>query len=365
MKSLAWIERVGSPHNESEERKFFVGWGPWSAATYRYAERPAFYVQDFWGADPFPWKHPAEWLELSLDEMHLLFSGLAGSRSESLTAASVQLEALRRDAFQKRFQEIQKLIGLGQLKKMVPVLSERGHFCQPQPISQRVAHFVLKSLESQAKGLFAYGYVHNDQAFVGATPEYLFLQHGQDYAGMALAGTRAIDHSAELMGDGKEIYEHELVVSDIERALLGAADLTLGERELWPLAKLAHLRTEIFFRGEFSFADLVRKLHPTAALGVSPRNAATHDYFKQLRGEGSASAHFGAPFGVEFRDGDAQCLVAIRNLYFDARHLQITSGCGVVAESNFEKEWQELALKRRAVKSLFDIRAEAPHEIQP
>jgi len=49
--------------------RVFVGWGPFEQLPFRRPERPAFYVTDFFLDDPHPWRHPAEWEEVSTEEL--------------------------------------------------------------------------------------------------------------------------------------------------------------------------------------------------------------------------------------------------------------------------------------------------------
>ena len=48
-------------------------------------------------------------------------------------------------------------------------------------------------------------------------------------------------------------------------------------------------------------------------------------------------------------------LVAIRNIQWDVDKTLLGSGCGIVSESKIEREWNELTLKRKAVKELLHL----------
>ena len=69
MRDFAFIQTA--PH------RVFVGWGPFEQLPFRRPERPAFYVTDFFLDDPHPWRHPAEWAEMSVEE----FAAACGSEA--------------------------------------------------------------------------------------------------------------------------------------------------------------------------------------------------------------------------------------------------------------------------------------------
>src|SRR5437764_15356977 len=63
---------------QTAPRRVFVGWGPFEQLPFRRPDRPAFYVTDFFLDDPHPWRHPAEWEEMSVEEFA---EGIAGDRA--------------------------------------------------------------------------------------------------------------------------------------------------------------------------------------------------------------------------------------------------------------------------------------------
>src|SRR5438045_4738955 len=62
---------------QTAPQRLFVGWGPFEQLPFRRPERPAFYVTDFFLDDPHPWRHPAEWEEISVEE----FAAKAGAQT--------------------------------------------------------------------------------------------------------------------------------------------------------------------------------------------------------------------------------------------------------------------------------------------
>src|SRR5213075_2104268 len=125
------------------------------------------------------------------------------------------------------------------------------------------------------------------------------------------------------------------------------------------LPKIAHLATPIFFQEsglgiseKMSFAEMVRRLHPTAALGVWPRTEAGERWLRDAD-RGVKRRTFGAPFGIERDDHSVLALVAIRNVQWSRDAIRVGSGAGLLPESRLEREFDELRQKREQVKALF------------
>ena len=100
----------------------------------------------------------------------------------------------------------------------------------------------------------------------------------------------------------------------------------------------------------FSVEDLVRRLHPTPALGPLPRTDETLVALIRWRERLLCPAEFGAPFGL-WENGKFDAVVAIRGIWWDDRKVWLPAGCGVIEASRLVNEWRELRLKREAVKS--------------
>ena len=99
---------------------------------------------------------------------------------------------------------------------------------------------------------------------------------------------------------------------------------------------------------------MARRLHPTPALGVYPRGEAGSAWLAGIDPDGERG-RFGAPFGLRWPSGAGRCVVAIRNLQYRAGRLDIWAGCGVVSQSRYEDEWQEVLDKMQAVRALWGV----------
>lgn len=242
------------------------------------------------------------------------------------------------EAFRSIHSEILSGIRERRFSKVVPFVSEEIEF------DRRLNWRMYPAAFSDPGSQFAYGFEFKGEGMCGITPELLFEVRDGVLQTMALAGTGPIG-GPSLLDNPKEMLEHQIVIDHICEALkgLGKLDTSPTREQDYPFLK--HLLTPIRvrLRQSPSFLDLVSRLHPTAALGGHPRTAAL-DF---LRVRGGERTRFGAPFG--YADGGTMmCVVAIRSLQWSGASATLMSGCGVVEGSQPEREWNELALKRRS-----------------
>jgi menaquinone-specific isochorismate synthase len=194
-----------------------------------------------------------------------------------------------------------------------------------------------------------------DAAFIGASPEQLYRRTGRHIETEAIAGTRARGRTPaedarlrnELMNSEKEQREQAYVARAVDAAL---GDLCMEHRgEAQPsvlsLAKTHHLITR--FDGELrqglSDADILKRLHPTPAVGGHPTGEALESI---RRWEPFDRGWYAGPVGWYSRDA-AQFAVGIRSALVRPGEARVYSGAGVVEGSTAEDEWEELENKIR------------------
>ena len=193
-------------------------------------------------------------------------------------------------------------------------------------------------------------------AFYGATPETLVKLEGKRLSTMALAGsmprgrTEAEDRAlaGELFNSAKERHEHQLVVESIRRRLEPiAARLSIpAEPEIYNLSYIQHLLTPVTaeLRTRSGILPLVQLLHPTPAMGGSPR-ALAMDFI--MKNEPVPRGWYAAPVGWLDSQMDGQFAVAIRSAVAQERRVWCYAGAGIVSESQPDVEWTETELKFR------------------
>lgn len=323
--------------------RLLIGEGPLEARAQRAPDRPACYAPDFGLTDHAPWLHPAATRETTREAL----------RQELGTASPPAVRWTEPDAaaYARVFDDVMGLIASGSLIKAVPIVLEAGRW-DADPADAMPA-LVAAALATPGPSL-AYGVWSADGGMVGASPEILFTRTGGCVRTVAVAGTAPADQAGGIPDDPKECREHQSVVDDITGALAPFGPVTVSAREILRLPGLAHLKTDIHVRAAETtpFGALVTALHPTAALGVFPRSAG----LAVLRDDGPyRRGRFGAPFGIEWPDGRASVVVAIRNVQWTGRTVLLGAGAGLVAGSRLEREWAELALKRTTVKTMLGL----------
>lgn len=191
-------------------------------------------------------------------------------------------------------------------------------------------------------------------AFLGATPELLARVEGTMLRTMGLAGTakrgttdaETERYAQQLLNSRKDQHEHALVVDSLRRKLAPlSAALTIPDTPVvLRLNSIQHLFTPIsatLRQGE-GILPIVDRLHPTPALGGSPRDLAIA-FIQQA--EPVPRGWYAAPIGTILPNLDGAFGVAIRSAAVENRRAWLYAGAGIVQDSEPEKEWDETELK--------------------
>ncbi len=327
--SMAWLAKP--------DGSVVVGYGPFTESAEPVHEGVSFYVQDFALRDDIPWKTPIRFERMKISEL--------ASRFENAPPLSCRWDPLDAAPFSVAFQEVMSAIRSGIFEKTVPVVTETG------TASQAVGGSITAAMTRQAAPLHSYGWVHGNSGFAGATPELLFSLAGNQLATMALAGTARSDDRAVFAVDEKEIREHEYVAQTLVSKLLGLGNIERQSREILDLGSIVHFLTTISLTLESPLSpdDLLRRLHPTPALGPLPRTTETLALLCDWRARLGCPSEFGAPFGL-WDHGKFHAVVAIRGIWWQAEKVRLPAGCGIIEASRLVNEWRELRLKRESVK---------------
>jgi menaquinone-specific isochorismate synthase len=194
-------------------------------------------------------------------------------------------------------------------------------------------------------------------AFFGATPERLVTRHGRTVTTDALAGTTGRGDTPaeddwlaeELLADEKNVHEHELVAETIREQLAPfTSTISAGQRRVRRLATVQHLFTPITatLGGDTHVLDLVEALHPTPAVGGLPPERALATIRET---EPFDRGWYAAPVGWIDAAGNGTFAVAIRSALARGTETTLFAGVGVVADSDPDREWDEVQLKYRPI----------------
>ena len=316
----------------TKEGDIYVGHGPFTTSSEPPLSGVAFYKNDFALNEPEPWLVPAR--------VEVL---------EQSDAAALEVDWTEPESapFAEVFREVVEAISRGVIEKSVPVVTAKGQAKSGGPDA------LLNRLFAAPKTLRPYGWISENEGFLGATPEVLFRAFDGRIYTMALAGTARSDEAGIFAVDDKEIREHEFVAQTLIAKLSDLGMVRKKEREIIDLGKLIHFQTliEVELYQHEKTEKLIKRLHPTPALGPLPRTTETMALLKEWRERLGCPPEFGAPFGM-MRDGEFEALVAIRMIGWKGDEYVLPSGCGVIEESRLVNEWRELALKRSAVRDL-------------
>jgi salicylate biosynthesis isochorismate synthase/menaquinone-specific isochorismate synthase len=250
-------------------------------------------------------------------------------------------------------------VGRGRIDKVV--LARRVGLRSPVELDVPNA---LRRLAAGAPESTTYAFRRSGRTFLGATPERLVRTEGGVFRTAAVAGTirRGADAAEDerlgraLLASEKDREEHAIVVDSIRELLRPVAD-TLSvapEPGVMTLRFVQHLATEISGtvpEGNGLLA-LGERLHPTPAVGGEPRDVALALVDEH---EGFDRGWYAGPVGWLGADGDGELCVALRCGIVERTSATLFAGCGIVADSDPDLEWEESRIKLRAVVSALGI----------
>ena len=318
----------------------------------RFSSRPdpdgeSLYAPDFFLEREKPWVTFARTLTVRREGL--------GDRMRRVDRAGWNVTAEtppREDLFREAFARIRAGFREDRWTKVVPYAVARLRAETGPPQIARA----LERLLALPATFMPYGLWTATEGMIGATPELLLRREGRRVTSVAMAGTRVKDSGQlALHDDAKQITEHRTVLEGITSQLATVGRVESGAVTTADLRDLQHLSARItaVLPERVGFEDLVKLLHPTPALGASPRGAAD-DLLRDLE-ERIPRGRFGAPFGWRAIDDDGHCVVAIRNVQWQGDRLALATGCGVVAASRLEDEWAEILAKQTAVRNLIGL----------
>jgi menaquinone-specific isochorismate synthase len=305
-------------------------------------ESPSSYV-------PYLWQALASryaWLVASLPEQ---------SHTTPVCPPPVKLRyPMSRASWQEMIDDAVSCMQAGGLRKVVLARASEVSCGDSIQVDQ-----VLKNLDEQYPGCYRFLFEPQPRhAFLGATPELLVKVAGTELTTMGLAGsirrgqTPAEDEqlAQEMLNSPKERYEHRLVVEELRRRLkLRTSSLSYSTiPKILKFRNIQHLFTPIqgVLKRPSGVLRLLGSLHPTPALGGSPREAAM-EYIRNA--EPIPRGWYAAPVGWLTPDLDGEFAVAIRSAVIQERRAWLYAGAGIVAGSQADQEWKETALKFKPV----------------
>ncbi len=247
----------------------------------------------------------------------------------------------------------------GALRKVVlarTVEVDAGRWLDPRRLAHR-----LRAVDPEAYTFvvpLSGGEAGPRRSFVGASPELLLSRRGRDVRSNPLAGSapRSGDPAEDranaeaLSRSSKDREEHEIVVEAVAETLRPFCTKLTWDPEpvLRETPNVWHLSTR--FHGVLTDAsqsalDLVAALHPTPAVGGTPRDAAL-EVISDL--EPFDRGRYAGPVGWMDANGDGEWAIALRCAELRGDRAVLYAGAGIVAGSEPDDEVDETERKFRA-----------------
>jgi menaquinone-specific isochorismate synthase len=245
--------------------------------------------------------------------------------------------------------------------------------------------FVIPDVLSRLLALYPTCMIFRIGGFIGASPELLIERRGDRVASHPLAGTigRSGDLATDealisgLLASPKQRREHAYVIEGLRSSLAPVCtDLDVPDKPtVLELRNVCHLATRLTgvlsaraaTKGEAeaggapaSWADgtahpglrvpdalqLVSRVHPTAAVGGSPTDAAVACIGEI---EGYDRGLYAGPVGWMDARGDGSWAIGLRSATVDGDRATLYAGVGLVAGSRPGSELEETQLKLQAL----------------
>jgi hypothetical protein len=312
------------------------------------SDGPCFYLNNFFYNFEKPFLRGSNFFEFSFEEMKNILS------QKKPLFPEIQWDEMRKDFYSFQFNMLKKEIFLKKLKKGVPYSFQEGKSFISY---ENKVYFLKKLLEiSKQKNSYIYGFWKENSGMVGCSPELLFIQRKNYIRTIALAATvpnLSGLNVKKLLLDKKMLQEHQFVLEGILDSLKKFGKIKNGKTKILKLSHLAHLKTDIFLRllktQDFCFESFLKELHPTAAVGILPKKSESC-WLQKIENKNHSRGYFAAPFGLILDKKKSFCICTIRGLQWDDNKVKVTAGGGVIMESDFDQEWEEIVNKINSIK---------------
>ena len=241
----------------------------------------------------------------------------------------------------------------GEIQKIV--LARAQELTADQPLHPLT---MLNGLRQRFPDCYSFSFAQGrGPSFIGASPERLVrVSKGrletEALAGSMRRGATASEDAAlasALLRSEKDQREHRQVLDDIVARLapLGVQPEVPGAPQVRRFANVQHLHTPISaaMPDEVHLLDVIAAMHPTPAVGGTPRAAVSR--IREF--EGFPRGLYAGALGWLNPRGGGEFFVGIRSALVEGARARVYAGAGIVAGSTPEKEFAETELKFKAM----------------
>lgn len=235
------------------------------------------------------------------------------------------------------------------------------------PADFDIIHIFDKLCETYASAFVsAVSLPHLGVVWIGASPETLVSQDSKGiFRTMALAGTQSaydadgnLIKTSEALWRQKEIEEQSFVTRYIINCLKRIRVREFEEEgpKTVIAGNLMHLRTDIIIDTvAINFPQLATVmldlLHPTSAVCGMPKIPATEFILANEGYDREFYSGFLGPVNMQSSEGEVEShiFVNLRTMKLQENTATLYAGCGITADSNPEKEWNETEMKTQTL----------------
>ncbi|AXP09440.1 anthranilate synthase component I family protein [Campylobacter hepaticus] len=192
---------------------------------------------------------------------------------------------------------------------------------------------------------------------LGSSPEFLLKIKDKEIFLAPIAGTRSLDNDCdinvlekELLNDEKELSEHKMLV-DLARNDASKFGINTRVENLFSIIKnkfIMHIVSEVYatMKENVSIFDVIEAVFPAGTLSGAPKIRAL-EIIREL--EMCDRGIYGGAIGFLNFKKDVVLAILIRSTFFTKDRAYISSGAGIVLQSDSKKEYEEICAKRRAL----------------
>ncbi|MCD3220830.1 anthranilate synthase component I [Mammaliicoccus sciuri] len=265
--------------------------------------------------------------------------------------------------FMQEVEYYKSLISKGDMFQVVPsrIYKYKHYFNEQHKDTLKLQ--IYKNLKRQNPSPYMYYIDDEERTIIGSSPESFIKKQGDVITTNPIAGTNKRGQTEEedkqneiaLITDEKELAEHRMLVD------LGRNDLNMIAQtgsvympKLMTVERFEHVMhivsiVEGKIRPEITPLQMITALLPAGTVSGAPKTRAiTRIYESRKRKRGI----YAGGVGYINCNHDLDFALTIRTMVVDNEYVNIEAGCGVVYDSNPQKELKETMIK---AKSLLEV----------
>lgn len=265
--------------------------------------------------------------------------------------------------FMQEVEYYKSLISKGDMFQVVPsrIYKYKHYFNEQHKDTLKLQ--IYKNLKRQNPSPYMYYIDDEERTIIGSSPESFIKKQGDVITTNPIAGTNKRGQTEEedkqneiaLITDEKELAEHRMLVD------LGRNDLNMIAQtgsvympKLMTVERFEHVMhivsiVEGKIRPEITPLQMITALLPAGTVSGAPKTRAiTRIYESRKRKRGI----YAGGVGYINCNHDLDFALTIRTMVVDNEYVNVEAGCGVVYDSNPQKELKETMIK---AKSLLEI----------